>query len=595
MAEGYQALYRRYRSKRFAELRGQPHVVRALRTAVAEDRVGHAYLFSGPRGTGKTSTARILAKALNCDAPVDGEPCGVCEHCLSVDEGRMVDWLQEHDAASNRGIDRMKEILERIPLGTSGRRKVVILDEVHMLTPQASNALLKSLEEPPAHVVYILATTDPHLVLPTIRSRTQHFEFHLLPTEELADHVRWIIEDAGLDLGEDAVAHVLRVGGGSARDTLSALDQVAALGGVPDDAEPVEAVIDALRGHDPGAALVAVADAVTAGREPRALAAALVARLRDAFLARMGAADRHLPEADLERAVSLGEALGAGGLTRTLELLGEAMVDISRKPDARLALELALVRSCRADLDLDVATLAARVEQLENRLARSAAGGAASQGSPDPAPSAPFEADRARARLAGRDLPAGPVPTRRRGRREDGSPSGSAVADPGADSESAASSDEARASAVGADASEAVPSVAALAQAWEGAVLGHLPNGARSMYRLGHFVEGDEGVATFALPNSPHRDHCEKKRPEVERALAEHFGRPVPLRLVVGAVPPAQVAAQPTGSHALDGPEPADEPVGLDEVRALPDAPDESTGVERLARAFPGAKLIDEP
>src|SRR4051812_46451673 len=295
MAEAYQSLYPRYPPPPFDEGLGPDHLVGALRTAVREDRVGHAYLFSGPRGTGKTSTARILAKVLNCDKPKDGEPDGVCPNCVAVDEGRIVDWLLELDAASNNGVANIRELIERIPLGTSGNRKVVILDEVHMLSAGASNALLKSLEEPPAHVVFILCTTDPQKVLPTIRSRTQHFEFHLLEAEELAEHVRWVIEDAGLGLGEDAVEHVVRRGGGSARDALSALDQVAAMGGVIADAEPVDAILDAVAAHDAGAALVAVAAATAAGRESRALGEALINCLRDAFLAQMGAPDRHLP------------------------------------------------------------------------------------------------------------------------------------------------------------------------------------------------------------------------------------------------------------------------------------------------------------
>ena len=196
MADAYQALYRRYRAKRFSDQVGQEHVMGALRTAVQEDRVGHAYLFSGPRGTGKTSTARILAKVLNCESSQYGEPCGVCPNCVAVDEGRIVDWLVELDAASNNGVANIRELIERIPLGTSGNRKVVILDEVHMLSAGASNALLKSLEEPPPHVVFILATTDPQKVLPTIRSRTQHFEFHLLPAEALAAPVRHMIAAA---------------------------------------------------------------------------------------------------------------------------------------------------------------------------------------------------------------------------------------------------------------------------------------------------------------------------------------------------------------------------------------------------------------
>ena len=236
-----------------------------------EGRVAQGYLFSGPRGTGKTSTARILAKVLNCEHPVDGEPDTTCENCRAVEEGRQVDWLQELDAASNNGVEAMRDLLGRVSMGTSGNRKVYVLDEVHMLSTAASNALLKTLEEPPDHVVFVLATTEPEKVLPTIRSRTQHFDFKLLPADVLADHVRYVIADAGLDLGEDAVDHVVRVGGGSARDTLSALDQVAAAGGVVDAGSPAEDIVDALAARDAGAALLAVDAAVRAGRDPRVL------------------------------------------------------------------------------------------------------------------------------------------------------------------------------------------------------------------------------------------------------------------------------------------------------------------------------------
>ena len=235
----YQSLYRRYRSRRFGEVKGQDQVTRALRNAVREDRVGHAYLFSGPRGTGKTSTARILAKALNCEALHDGEPCGECASCLAIDRGNSYD-LQELDAASNNGVEAVRELISRVALGSPGRTKVYILDEVHMLSVAASNALLKTLEEPPPHVVFVLATTDPHKVLSTIRSRTQHFAFNLIPADIMEEHVRWVIHDAGLQVSEEAIAHVIRAGGGSARDTLSALDQVAAMGGVVEQAQPIE-------------------------------------------------------------------------------------------------------------------------------------------------------------------------------------------------------------------------------------------------------------------------------------------------------------------------------------------------------------------
>src|SRR4051794_15833269 len=190
----HQSLYRRYRPQRFAELRGQEHLVRALQHAVQTDTVGHAYLFSGPRGTGKTSTARILAKVLNCENPVDGEPDGKCDSCLAIEQGTSFD-VHEMDAASNNKVEDIRDLVNKAALGTPGRTKVYILDEVHMLTAAASNALLKTLEEAPAHVVFVLATTDPQKVLPTIRSRCQHFELHLLHADELAALAAYIIED----------------------------------------------------------------------------------------------------------------------------------------------------------------------------------------------------------------------------------------------------------------------------------------------------------------------------------------------------------------------------------------------------------------
>ncbi len=195
-----------------------------------DDRVGHAYLFSGPRGTGKTSTARILAKVLNCENPIDGEPCGVCESCVAIEQGTSFD-VHELDAASNNGVEAIRDLIAKTAMGTPGRTKVYILDEVHMLSTAASNALLKTLEEPPPHVVFVLATTDPQKVLPTIRSRTQHFEVHLLSAEELAGLAEFIIADAGLDVPPGAVDYVVRAGAGSARDMESALDQVVAAGG----------------------------------------------------------------------------------------------------------------------------------------------------------------------------------------------------------------------------------------------------------------------------------------------------------------------------------------------------------------------------
>ncbi len=258
----YQSLYRRYRPRRFAEVRGQEHLVRALQNAVREDRVGHAYLFSGPRGTGKTSTARILAKVLNCEAPVDGEPCGECASCLAIDAGTSFD-VHELDAASNNGVEAVRDLIAKASLGTPGRTKVYILDEVHMLSTAASNALLKTLEEPPDHVVFVLATTDPQKVLPTIRSRTQHFEVHLLPAADLEGLVDFVVGDAGLEVSAEARDYVLRVGAGSARDTLSALDQVVAAGGVLEDTSVLDELVEALCDRDTGRALLGVQEFAT--------------------------------------------------------------------------------------------------------------------------------------------------------------------------------------------------------------------------------------------------------------------------------------------------------------------------------------------
>ena len=224
--------------------------MRALRDAVAGGREGQAYLFSGPRGTGKTTSARILAKVLNCERPVDGEPCCECEACLAVERGTSYD-VHELDAASNNGVDAMRDLIEKAALGTPGRHKVYILDEVHMLSRPAEAALLKTLEEPPPHVVFVLATTDPQRVSETIRSRTQHLRFHLVPPDTLSEHVRWVIADAGLELDDAAIDAALAQGAGSPRDTLSALELIASAGTLSSDAPPFDAFLDAMTALTP--------------------------------------------------------------------------------------------------------------------------------------------------------------------------------------------------------------------------------------------------------------------------------------------------------------------------------------------------------
>ena len=363
-----QSLYRRYRPRRFAELKGQEHVVRALRNAVINKREGQAYLFSGPRGTGKTSTARILAKVLNCEALKDGEPCCVCNSCVAIDNGLSYDVL-ELDAASNNGVENMRDLIERTSLGNPGRHRVFILDEVHMLSKPAEAALLKTLEEPPPHVVFVLATTDPQKVSETIRSRTQHLQFHLLPISDLEPHLRWIIADAGLKVSEEAIKYVLQQGGGSARDALSALELVAAGGGEVDEQISLDEFIEALIDHDPGRALTAVAFAVQRGADPRGLTDDIIRQLREAFLSQMAPELVQLPEQNAIVVSEQARRLGTGSVVHAIEVLGEVLIEMRHASDARLLLEVALVKLTSQVANNDAGALLARIERLEAGIA----------------------------------------------------------------------------------------------------------------------------------------------------------------------------------------------------------------------------------
>ncbi|HSP28267.1 MAG TPA: DNA polymerase III subunit gamma/tau, partial [Ilumatobacteraceae bacterium] len=412
-----QSLYRRYRPRRFSEVKGQDHVVRALRTSVAEGREGQAYLFSGPRGTGKTSSARILAKVLNCENPQDGEPCCECESCLAVERGVSYD-VHELDAASNNGVDAMRDLIEKASLGTPGRHKVYILDEVHMLSRAAEAALLKTLEEPPPHVVFVLATTDPQKMSDTIRSRTQHLQFHLLPADTLAEHARWVATDAGLDVSDAALELALTRGGGSARDTLSALELMASTGDEGMEVVPLDEFVEAMIDRDAGRALTVIAHAISGGMDPRTLTEELIAFLRNGFLALMAPELVQVPSNRLDALAAQAQRLGAAGLVRGIELLGSALAEMRHAPDPRVLLDVATVQLTADSVSGDTAALLQRLERLERQVAegvvapspevtaptpvdpstgRAALGGrarttpsAATPDRPDSAPSAPF-------------------------------------------------------------------------------------------------------------------------------------------------------------------------------------------------------------
>lgn len=617
-AMAFQSLYRRYRPRRFDEVQGQDHVVRALRNAVRGDTVAHAYLFSGPRGTGKTSTARILAKAINCEAAVDGEPCCECPSCRSIEAGNSLD-VSELDAASNNGVEAMRDLVGRVAMGGSGRSRLYILDEVHMLSAAASNALLKTLEEPPPHVIFVLATTDPQKVLPTIRSRTQHYEFRLIGADVLQRHLRQVAGHAGLEVTDEAIERAVEQGHGSARDALSALDQIVAAGGAVERDGSIDDLAEALCERDTGRALTAVAGACQAGRDPRHLGEALLAHLRDAFLSVLAPEVVSLPDEARELVSDQGRRLGPAAAVRAMDALGEALQAMREAPDPRIPLEIALVRLTRPELDNSPGALVERIERLERMgrqgshpsseapagpegrgpspvppqiTGRSSAAASAPETPAPASPAAPESSSAARAALGGI------------GRRPPVAPG---VADPvvaARREESAAPAGEGPATASATlpeSAGGGLPSREELTLAWADHVLSGLRPRAKGLFGAGRFTAVEHDAAVFSLPSEALRTKAEPMLPDLEAALGAHFARRVPVRLVVDNATTPQRMPE-TGmdqEHAVPGrrttsaprgPEPDDDVVDLGDLRDAP--PDERTGLDRLTQAFPGTEII---
>jgi DNA polymerase-3 subunit gamma/tau len=288
---------------------------------------------------------------------------------VAVEAGTSYDVI-ELDAASNNGVDDIRELIDHAALGNPGRHRVFILDEVHMLSKGAEAALLKTLEEPPSHVVFVLATTDPQKVSETIRSRTQHLQFHLLPMHDLEEHVKFVIADAGLSVTPEAIAQVLVQGGGSARDTLSALELVAASGGEADHSVNLDEFIEAIIENDPARALAAVAFAVQQGRDPRSLSEELIRYLRDGFLSQMAPELVQLPAERIDYVAQWAQRMGNGAIVRSMEVLGDMLVEMRRAPDARLLFEVAMVRISHVAESGDSSALLARIERLEKLVER---------------------------------------------------------------------------------------------------------------------------------------------------------------------------------------------------------------------------------
>ena len=633
-----QSLYRRYRPRRFSEVKGQDHVVRALRTSVAEGREGQAYLFSGPRGTGKTTSARILAKVLNCENPQDGEPCGECESCLAVERGVSYD-VHELDAASNNGVEAMRDLIEKASLGTPGRHKVYILDEVHMLSRSAEAALLKTLEEPPPHVVFVLATTDPQKMSDTIRSRTQHLQFHLLPADTLAEHARWVANDAGLDVSEAALEQALSRGGGSARDTLSALELVASTGDEGMEVVPLDEFVEAMIDRDSGRGLTVVAHAISSGMDSRTLTEELIAFLRNGFLALMAPELVQVPSNRLDALAAQAQQLGAAGLVRGIELLGTALAEMRHAPDPRVLLDVATVQLTADSVGVDTAALVQRIERLERQVA---AGIPAA--TPDPKPAAPIDPTTGRAALGGRARSAAAVTERdpRRAVAPDGATDGGAdgAADGGADGAADGATADSRPVDVPADAdvdrpvevaatapastatsttasstastaaSTAASITAITADVWENAIRPELRGMARAVYAPAGFVRSTDSTLTLSVPNAVHRAKCEEQRSVVEAALATFAGGPVAVELVdgdgggAGARPggssvgasPAE-GAQPDASGGHDHSSPSAPSASQPSTVPSPDAGDGSGAIESSSpreRGLAAAAAIGE-
>jgi len=376
----YQALYRKWRPKTFADVIGQEHITETLRRQVAEGRTSHAYLFTGTRGTGKTTCAKILAKAVNCEAPVNGDPCGKCPSCAGIDSGSFLDVL-ELDAASNNGVDQVRSLRDEAVYSPANvRKRVYIVDEVHMLSTAAFNALLKILEEPPEHLMFILATTELHKVPATILSRCQRFSFRRIRPEDVAKRLRFVAEQEHIGLRPDGAELLSRLADGALRDGLSLLDQCAAAGGTIDAAAVLDVLglagnlqtarlMELILNRDAQSALLLLDELYKGGKDMGAVLSELSTLTRDLLLQKTapkgGAAllSGGFDAAALDR---LGKNVPAGRFLHLASTLQRASAELYASVNRRLDTELCLLRLCDESLSGDLTALEARIARLEN-------------------------------------------------------------------------------------------------------------------------------------------------------------------------------------------------------------------------------------
>jgi DNA polymerase-3 subunit gamma/tau len=540
LAVSYLVLARKYRPQRFSELVGQEHVARTLTNAIAQGRVHHAFLFTGARGVGKTSAARILAKALSCEKGPTAEPCGVCDFCQEIVAGRSVDVI-EIDAASNTKVEETKSVLEGVRyLPARARRKVYIIDEVHMLSAHSWNALLKTLEEPPPHVVFVFATTEVHKIPATILSRCQRFDFKLIPTARLATHLEGVLKAEKIDATPEAVRLVARQAAGSVRDGLSLLDQAIAYVGSEQLTAEVTAdvlgvadrrlLVDlagAAIDRDPAAALRLVARAVDRGVDLGELGRAFLGFLRDlevvAAVTRAGGSGRDpgdlidgTPE-ELDEVRALAARAAPGLVTVLFDRWARAVDEASRLPTPRLLYEMAAIDLCAAEPMVPLGDLLQRLDELEGRL-KGGRSPSASGGGPAPAP----------VPAAPKAKPASPA-----GPHAWGTPEVAIVPAP--------VSPPALAPVVVAAAPPAplpvpAPTKASSDDLWRLAV-GTFEKKSMSLGSLmahADVLSAGEGAITLAFGQKLDVERAEKARAEIEAIVSATFGQPMRLTVQVG-------------------------------------------------------------
>ncbi len=633
------ALYRRYRPDTFADLIGQDHVTAPLQRALANNKVNHAYLFSGPRGCGKTTSARILARALNCEQGPTPTPCGECPSCQDLARGGpgSIDVI-EIDAASHGGVDDARDLRDRAFFApVSSRYKVYIIDEAHMVTAAGFNALLKLVEEPPPHVKFVFATTEPEKVIGTIRSRTHHYPFRLVPPRVLSDYLATLCAAEGITVEESVLPLVVRAGAGSVRDSLSVLDQLlggaaeegvsygqaaALLGYTPDSL--LDEILDAFAAGDAGGVFSAVDKVIEVGQDPRRFAEDLLRRLRDLVIVAavpdaMSSGLVDVAGDQAERLQSQAAALGAGELTRAAEVIAAGLTEMRGTTAPRLHLELMCSRVLLPEADLDGRGLHARIDRLERVIGMNAgaplpvsAAGTPAAAAPAPvAPSAPARTEAEPARTEGEPArteteqgasesasPTRPLAAVPDWTPQQPPPAESAPAQPPAAQPPAAESRPVAPSPAG-------PSVSGMGTAdvrrlWPD-VLDVVKRRRRFTWILlsqnSHVVEAGDGRLTIGLTNTGARDAFAKGGSEeiLSEALTEVMGTRFQIQAIVdtgdgpsnaggarqpstAAEPPVPTASPttataPAPSSAAPQPEPGQGAASPPRLHAVPDAP----------------------